>query len=133
MRTFVAALALCSFLTSCGQPTSGPSTAQLQPLLGKTVREVADALRVPESALRAGDEPPGRFRFVSGYFPDEPLGRRLTIYVSRDAAVMSPERKVSGADLLDKTAAGIAISFPATDKRPDVVVGDVIPYYHMQQ
>jgi hypothetical protein len=104
----------------------------LQPLLGKTVREVSVALHVPESALRAGDEPPGRFRFVSCYLPDKPPGTLLTIYVSRDAAVMSPERKVSAADLLDKTASGIAVSFPVADKRPDVVVGDVIAYYHMQ-
>ena len=132
MRTFVVILALASFLTSCSQPKSGPSAADLQPLLGKTVREVAVTLHVPESALRAGDEPPGRFRFVSGYFPTEPLGRRLTVYVSREASVMSPDRKVSAVELLDKTATGIAVSFPVADKRPDVVVGDVIAYYHTQ-
>src|ERR1041384_4455383 len=44
MRTFVAVLALSSFLTSCSQPKSGPSADDLQPLLGKTVREVATAL-----------------------------------------------------------------------------------------
>ncbi len=104
----------------------------MQPLLGKTVREVAVALHVPESAFRAGDEPPGRFRFVSGYFPTEPLGRTLTIYVSRETSVMSPDRKVSAVELLDKIAAGIAVSFPVAEKRPDVVVGDVIAYYHMQ-
>jgi hypothetical protein len=114
------------------RPQAGPRAEELQPLLGKTVREVASALHVPESALRPGDEPPGKFRFVSGSIPGEPLGRRLTIYLSRDATVFSPELKVSVADLLDKTAAGIAVSFPASDKRPDVVVGDVITYYHMQ-
>ena len=132
MRTLVAVLALSSFLTSCSQTKTGPSAADLQPLLGKTVREVATALHVPESALRAGDEPPGRFSFVYGNFTTEPLGRRLTIYVSREGAVMSPERKVSAADLLDKTASGIAVSFPVADKRADVVVGEVIAYYHMQ-
>jgi len=132
MRTFVAVLALSSLRTSCSQPKSGPGADDLRPLLGKTVREVATALHVPESALRAGDEPPGRFRFVSGFIPDEPLGRRLTIYFSRDATVFSPERKVGATDLLDKTAAGIAVSFPIADKRPDVVVGDVIAYYHRQ-
>lgn len=128
----VAILVLSSFLTSCSQPKSAPSEDDLQPLLGKTVREVATALRVPESALRAGDEPPGRFRFVSGYFPTEPHGRKLTVYVSREASVMSPDRKVTAVELLDKTATGIAISFPVEDKRSDVVVGNVIPYYHMQ-
>jgi hypothetical protein len=112
MRTFFAALALSGFLTSCSQPMAGPRAEELQPLLGKTVREVATSLSVPESALRAGDEPPGRFRFVSAYLPNEPLGRRLVIYVSRDASVMSPERKVLAADLLDKTTAGIAVSQP---------------------
>lgn len=130
MRTFVAVL--CSFLTSCSQPQAGPRAEDLQPLLGKTVREVASALHVPELALRPGDEPPGKFRFVSGYISDEPLGRRLTIYFGRDATVFSPERKVSVADLLNKTAAGIVVSFPVADKRPDVVVGDVIGYDHMQ-
>ena len=104
----------------------------MQPLLGKTVREVVTALDVPVTALRAGDEPPGRFRFVSGHFPTEPLGRTLTVYVSREASVMSPDRKVSAVELLDKTAAGIAVSFPAAEKRPDIVVGDAIVYYHMQ-
>ena len=132
MRKFVAILALSSFLTSCSQPKSGPSATDLQPLLGKTVREVVIALHVPESALVAGDEPPGRFRFVSGHFPTEPLGRKLTVYVSREASVMSPDRKVSVGELLDKTAVGIAVSFPVADKRPDVVVGEVIGYYHMQ-
>lgn len=132
MRTILAVLAFSCLLTSCSQPKSGPSAEDLQPLLGKTVREVAVALHVPESALRAGDEPPGRFRLVSGHFPTEPLGRTLTVYVSREASVMSPDRKVSAAELLDKTAAGIAVSFPVADKRPDIVVGDVIAYYHMK-
>ncbi|MBN9690592.1 MAG: hypothetical protein J0M24_10160 [Verrucomicrobia bacterium] len=132
MRTILAVLAFSCFLTSCSQPKSGPSAEDLQPLLGKTVREVAVALHVPESALRAGDEPPGRFRLVSGHIPTEPLGRTLTVYVSREASVMSPDRKVSAAELLDKTAAGIAVSFPVADKRPDIVVGDVIAYYHMK-
>jgi hypothetical protein len=132
MRTLVAVLVLSGFLTSCSQPQAGPRADDLQPLLGKTVREVASALHVSESALRPGDEPPGKFRFVSGYLPDEPFGRRLTIYFSRDATVFSPDRQVSVADLLDKRAAGIAVSFPVADKRPDVVVGDVVAYYHMQ-
>jgi hypothetical protein len=80
MRTFVAALVFCMFLASCSQPKAGPRTEDLQPLLGKTVREVAIALHVPEASLRPGDEPPGEFCFVSGYLPDEPLGRRLVIY-----------------------------------------------------
>src|SRR5438045_2546820 len=129
MRMLIAVFALCSFLTSCSQPESGPSAEELRPLLGKTVREVASALHIPDSALHARDEPPGTFRFVSGYFPDKPLGRELTIYVSRDAAVMSHERKVLATNLLDKTASGIAVSFPIADERPDVVVGDVIAYY----
>jgi hypothetical protein len=94
------------------------------------VREVAAVLHIPESALRVGDEPPGRFRFVTGYLPSTPPGRRLTIYISRETAVISPERTVTAKDLFDKTAAGIAVSFPVADKRPDIVVGDVIAYYH---
>jgi hypothetical protein len=132
MRTLFAALVLSGFLTSCSQSMAGPRAEELRSLLGKTVREVATSLHVPESSLRAGDEPPGRFGFVSAYIPSEPLGRRLVIYVSRDPSVISPERKVSAADLLEKSAAGIAVSFPVGDERPDVVVGDVIAHYHMQ-
>ena len=74
-------------LSSCSRPAPGPRAEELQPLLGKTVREVAASFHIPETSLRAGDEPPGRFRLVSGYFPDEPIGKQLTIYVSREAAV----------------------------------------------
>lgn len=129
MRTIVAIFALC-LVSSCSRPAPGPRAEDLQPLLGKTVREVVVSLRMPESSLQAGDEPPGRFRMVSGYLPDEPLGRRLTIYVSREAGVISQDRKVVAADLFDKIASGIAVSFP--DGRPDVVVGDVVAYYHLQ-
>lgn len=131
MRTIIAIVALC-LVSSCSRPVPGPRAEDLQPLLGKTVREVVAALHVPESSLHATDEPPGRFRMVSGYLPSEPLGRRLTLYVSREAAVISHDRKVAAADLFDKVASGIAVSFPIADKRPDVVVGDVIAYYHMQ-
>jgi hypothetical protein len=130
--TFVAALVFCTFLASCSQPKAGPRTEDLQPLLGKTVQEVASALDVPESSLRPGDEPPGEFRIVSGYLPDEPFGRRLVIYVSRADAVFSPERKISPEVLFDKKAVGIAVSFPVAERRPDVVVGDVIGYYHAE-
>jgi len=129
MRTIIAIFALC-LAASCSRPSPGPRAEDLRPLLGKTVREVALAHHVPESSLHAGDEPPVRFRMVSGYLPGEPLRRRLTIYVSREAAVISHDRKVAAADLFDKVASGIAVGFP--DRRPDVVVGDVIFYYHMQ-
>jgi hypothetical protein len=128
MRTLVLTIALCFLTASCSKQHTRPSAKDLQPLLGKTVREVFAALNVPESALRAGAEPPSRFRFVSGYLPGEPLGHRLTVYVSREAALISADGKVSAAELFDKRATGIALSFPVAEKRADVAVGEIISY-----
>lgn len=61
---FVAFVLLSS---SCSRPALGPRTDERRPLPDKTVGEVVAALHVPESTLRAEDEPPGRFRMVSGY------------------------------------------------------------------
>jgi hypothetical protein len=132
MRGWLSFLVLALILVACKPQPAGPRAEELQPLLGKTVREVAIALQVPASALRAGDEPPGVFRFVSGYFTTEPIGRMLTVYVSREAAVISPNREATAADLLDKPAVGIAVTFPVADKRPDVVVGNAIGFFHQQ-
>jgi hypothetical protein len=114
---------------SCSRPAASPRAEELQPLLGKTVGEVVATLHVPESTLRAEDEPPGRFWMVSGYLPGEPLGRRLVVSVSREEAIFSPDRKVSAADLFSKRTAGIAVSFP--DRPEEVVVGK-IPHHHLQ-
>jgi len=128
LRTILLPLTLCCLLVSCGKKAVGPDAKDLQPLLGKTVRQVAAALNMPESALKAGAEPPTRFRFVYGYLPGEPLGRRVTIYVSRESAVISADGKVAAKDLFDKTATGIAVSFPVADKRADIVVVDAISH-----
>ena len=133
MRAVVAGFVLSGFLISisCRRPELGPHKEELQTLVGKTVREVAAALHVPESSLRASDEPPGIFRLVEGFWQESPFDRRLTIYVGREAAVIRIDGgKVLPSDLFDKTVVGIAVWFPMEDKRPDLVVGDVIWRYH---
>ncbi len=134
LNSIVATIIILSWLTSCTPPdkSHGFTEADLNLLLGKSVREVVTKLEVPESALRVGDEPPGRFRFITFFLPGEPLGRRLTIYVSREAALISNQSTVKPADLFDKVVTGVAISFPIADKKPDVAVGDVITHFHTQ-
>ena len=66
---------------------------------------------------------------VGGRLPGEPEGMILHIYISRDAAVLSTNRNLSAEALLDKTATGIVVEFPLSEKRHDVYVGEVIPYY----
>ena len=132
MRLLQCVIMVCCLTASCNRPDSRPDTDQLQSLLGRPVREVASVLGVPEASLRAGDEPPGKLRFVSGYLPGAAAGRRLTIYLNPKGAVISSGHTIPISELLDRTAVGIAVSFPVADKRPDICVGEVIGYYHAQ-
>jgi hypothetical protein len=132
MRLLQCVILVCLLTVSCNRSHPGPDTDQLQSLLGKPAREVASVLGVSEASLRAGDEPPGKFRFVSGYLPGVAAGRRLTIYLNANDAVLPSERTIPISMLLDRTAVGIAVSFPVADKRPDICVGEVIGYYHSQ-
>jgi hypothetical protein len=109
----------------------GPAKEDLAPLLGKTVSEVAAVFRISGSALRASDEPPGDYWIVSGYLPDEPLGRRISMYLGRNTKVFARDHKFALTNMLDKPVVGIAVSFPIAEKKPDIFVGDVPRFYHV--
>lgn len=96
-------------------------------MLGKTLREVVAALAVSESSLRAFDEPPGRFWIVECNLTG--CDAKATIYLRYETAINSPDRKVPPTELLDKIVTGIAVSFPLTPQKPEIVVGSASPDY----
>jgi len=129
-RFTVILLALLVIVTGCASPElrqqRSQQLEQLRPLVGKTVREVADALHTPESLFIADDQPPGYYRAVTSNLVGPPESRILSIYVSREDAITSGGRRVEVSELFDKKAVGIEVWLARNHRAAwDACVGDV--------
>jgi hypothetical protein len=99
----------------------------MQALVGKSVREVADALHTPESQFDVDDDEGGYNRSVFAFMIGPPYGRILRINVSQQDAIVSTDHKVRAAEFFDKRASGIEVYFCGTQR--DICVGDAKPQY----
>jgi len=115
-------------LIAAGCASPEPRKEVLQPLVGKTVGEVAAALNTPEKQFSADDDDlKGCYRGVSCFMIGPPYGRILKIYVSRDDAVVTSERRVEANEFFSKRATGIEVWFWGT--RRDICVGEATPHF----
>ena len=134
-------IAICLVFTSllCGCGRKSPSTNQIQTeseqkevdlaaLIGKTVDEAREQLRLKLEDARVEDEPPGIGRaMVFTADEDDQDQDEVWLYVSREDAVPSIPGQENIDEFKQHKLAGIAIRH----ERKWKTVGDVIPYYHI--
>jgi hypothetical protein len=122
----ILAVALVQIAAGCRDP--GPTRQELSGLLGKPMNEVLGELAVSTNKLVAFDEPPGLWRGCMGALQSNPaIG--IDLYVARIDAIQTAGRRVLPSDFSEKPVSGIVLHYPASMRRPDLQVGEAIPWY----
>ncbi|HTF56999.1 MAG TPA: hypothetical protein VK661_07175 [Planctomycetota bacterium] len=124
MRTFlVTTLFLSGCASSGGRNLESPLTSDAD-LIGKTLGEAIEILRVRLDELPIVDEPPCLARALTGLTPDN---QRVWLYFHRGDEAFNRSRNWSLEVLKRHRVAGIARRL---NGNPWQVTGEVIWYYH---
>ena len=96
-------------------------------LIGKTVGEAREQLKLKLDYVHIVDEPPGICRAIEFCEDEDEKEDQVWLYVSREDAVVAPLGRASVNEFENLKVAGIAIRHEGKWE----TAGDVIAYYHI--